>query len=1002
MKLMNIVLIVLLSAALFALPAFAQDTNLNTGTLIVPIVDGETNVTADKVYVTGPKEPGVFITASDKDAAVTVSGNVDAVYGGVDLSAENGHQVTLQTGGIRGGFGVLANINGGQVTGNVDSVTASSDAALEAVLSDSGSLQFTANTISSSADAVVVETGVNFTDPNFITDEEQYQEPGDPGSDDWDVISDESESTETASAGKYIADSSPEGKSEIIAEPALGSSFSGSAVQKDGGSTDVVITAGSIDAGSTAVDLTLSDDRKIKLESDEIISEGTGVQIDLSRLGGDVTLTSPIIDADEQGVVINAPSGTVTVEAVDYIYGRSAAEVFNYGGDIKLDAGYIFGRSGLYIESTSGKTVENTKDIAIENYGIYVHTHDAVEEQPFDPAGETTEPSDPEENAGSPDVTVTVDGDITDAFVFPEEPFEEIELLPEPDEPEMAKKAAEDEEEDESEEVSTGIIIEAETAGKTEITVNGEVYTAYGNEISAENDAEVNVSVQDDVTTTYGNRLGADDAKVEFSVGGNINAGGKALDTLASGSGELTVIVGKDIIVNDSGNEEEASGICANSMENGSTTIDVKGGISVLPKNDDTTGSGIYAENTGGEITITVGKDVTAEGSDSAGAVIINDSESDFSEAGEDAEPSSVKTTIEIMGDLTGKTTGLYVDGSGSSLASVFVEGTISGDDAGVEISDETSADNVDLTAWKITLKDGKAVTGSAKAAAVEDNTKYLIKYAPDDLEGRVKAVNENGGPLPDAHGYQYAKNGEKVYFRSVDGDVEAIYNGKERKTALTKEVDGSFSLVIPAGGGVWISSDPDPEPEPAEPPHHMDFYRIGDLSWLYDRELPHTGFSASHVTPLAARPQDLSYRRTGLTLQIPSLDVAEDIVTVPQSDGSYPVEWLGSSVGFLEESSLPGAGITVLTGHNHLNTKEAGPFLFIKTLEAGDAVMVTKKDGSMLLYRVYGSYKIAPDAFASVSGELRQNSLVLITCEDEAVDGGYTSRRVVLAAPVG
>ena len=33
---------------------------------------------------------------------------------------------------------------------------------------------------------------------------------------------------------------------------------------------------------------------------------------------------------------------------------------------------------------------------------------------------------------------------------------------------------------------------------------------------------------------------------------------------------------------------------------------------------------------------------------------------------------------------------------------------------------------------------------------------------------------------------------------------------------------------------------------------------------------------------------------------------------------------------------SLPGEGITVLTGHNHLNTGEIGPFLFLNRLEAG------------------------------------------------------------------
>jgi hypothetical protein len=43
------------------------------------------------------------------------------------------------------------------------------------------------------------------------------------------------------------------------------------------------------------------------------------------------------------------------------------------------------------------------------------------------------------------------------------------------------------------------------------------------------------------------------------------------------------------------------------------------------------------------------------------------------------------------------------------------------------------------------------------------------------------------------------------------------------------------------------------------------------------------------------------------------------------------------SNIGLLSQSSYPGEGVTVLTGHNHLNTMEAGPFLFLGRLEEGD-----------------------------------------------------------------
>ena len=51
-----------------------------------------------------------------------------------------------------------------------------------------------------------------------------------------------------------------------------------------------------------------------------------------------------------------------------------------------------------------------------------------------------------------------------------------------------------------------------------------------------------------------------------------------------------------------------------------------------------------------------------------------------------------------------------------------------------------------------------------------------------------------------------------------------------------------------------------------------------------------------------------------------------------------------------------------------------------------------------MLTYKVYGNYKIASDGFAEIADNVRENALVLITCEDESVNGGYLNRRVILA----
>ena len=177
-----------------------------------------------------------------------------------------------------------------------------------------------------------------------------------------------------------------------------------------------------------------------------------------------------------------------------------------------------------------------------------------------------------------------------------------------------------------------------------------------------------------------------------------------------------------------------------------------------------------------------------------------------------------------------------------------------------------------------------------------------------------------------------------------------------------------------------------------------MEFFRITDLSRLMDQTLPKTGFSALTAQKLSAQPLSVQYQPTRLTLQLPTLDTEADIVTVPYLDGEYPVEWLGSAVGMLEGSSLPGEGITVLTGHNHLNTIEAGPFALLRELEAGDNIMITDQRGAMQTWHVYKSAKVPADGFAKIVDEIKDNALALITCEDESPDGGYLNRRVVLA----
>lgn len=613
---------------------------------------------------------------------------------------------------------------------------------------------------------------------------------------------------------------------------------------------------------------------------------------------------------------------------------------------------------------------------------------------------------------------------------------------------------------DGSEGSTTGVLINAEGEG-TSVTVNvtDDISMGYGNEVQVYSAAAAVVSVGGDVVTDYGNRIASlEKGTANITFGGEIDAGGKALDTY-NDSGELTVSVAGMIMAQDTDDGDfETIGIYSNSEGNGTTTINAGKGINVTSE-EDYIAFGIDTSNIGGTITITVDKDVTVTGNQAVGISVVNDPEAnDFGEDEEDGEYSEEaasdsvahaaelsgpvttvtvngnvsaagseestgmetwndngKTNVSIDGDLTGSAYGLDVYAYGTdrnaSFTDILVTGTISGKNASFLVNEEadndgTEDDNLNLTVWKIDLSGSKNAAQDENGKAGEDvakHIKYIVRIDPDS-EGKITAADENGDPLPLSHGYPYAKQGERIYLSAVSGnELTAAYNGKDSQTALKKDDEGRLYLDIPEGGAVWLSvnQNPQPGPAPSDAPNSIEFYPIGDLSWLFDRQLPGTGFSASHMTRLPARPQGLSYGITGLTLQIPELGVAETIMTVPNVDGEYPVEWLGSSVGLLEQSSLPGKGVSVLTGHNHLNNTEAGPFLSLGSLEDGARMMVTDTRNNMQTYRVYGNYRIASDGFAEIADAVRENALVLITCEDESVDGGYLNRRVILAEPL-
>ena len=166
------------------------------------------------------------------------------------------------------------------------------------------------------------------------------------------------------------------------------------------------------------------------------------------------------------------------------------------------------------------------------------------------------------------------------------------------------------------------------------------------------------------------------------------------------------------------------------------------------------------------------------------------------------------------------------------------------------------------------------------------------------------------------------------------------------------------------------------------------------------DCGLPATGFSALRPAVLPEQPKDLRYEPVRMHLMLPTLDQDVELVTMPREGNSWAAAWLGSDAGILEGSALPGEGVSVIAGHNTLNDTDYGPFALLAALDIGDVLFVRRSDGELLRFTVYLNEKIgAGDADAlQKSALVYENTLTLLTCEDELPEGGYASRRIVSA----
>lgn len=185
--------------------------------------------------------------------------------------------------------------------------------------------------------------------------------------------------------------------------------------------------------------------------------------------------------------------------------------------------------------------------------------------------------------------------------------------------------------------------------------------------------------------------------------------------------------------------------------------------------------------------------------------------------------------------------------------------------------------------------------------------------------------------------------------------------------------------------------------------PARIEFWKTDIINPAMERQLPATGFPAGKHTILPAKPVSAVYENiSGLHIEIPTLGVSANILSVPKTETSWAVEWLGDQTGIISDGILPGKGTAIIAGHNHINLGTAGPFAFLISLETNDRIFITDEEDPLLEYRVYKNELFSPEESSRVYEEAAPGSLVLVTCESEKPEGGYAYRRVVFAEPLG
>lgn len=301
---------------------------------------------------------------------------------------------------------------------------------------------------------------------------------------------------------------------------------------------------------------------------------------------------------------------------------------------------------------------------------------------------------------------------------------------------------------------------------------------------------------------------------------GNINTNGEGVNSFSNTEGYSFVAV--DGSINSVGqgvfawaeDEKSATGVSVEgdvsvqAEDNNNPAVEAWGtdkGIAIVAIGGDvkSAGDGINAvAQSGGNATVMVFGNVTSSGTAKpiSNTDVLTAAVSEAKGEGSDAE-------VFVAGDVTmenDKGTAIMLMAFDGGKTSMMVGGTVKGGEKPVHIStNEKDFSNINLTVWKIEPDADGAVAGLYNAETktferseeFEKTINYIIRLEETDHA--------------DLTAQDTAHEGEKVVLKiDVQDGYELVnaYNGEGDKVALAKDSSGQWYVIVPKGGGVYLS----------------------------------------------------------------------------------------------------------------------------------------------------------------------------------------------------